>query len=194
MNMPKIEITENQKKIIIISSIVFFIFLFFWVFLYLPAAKEIGSLKKELVLTSNQIQAIELLLSGSGSRDQAIRLLKQKQQYLNSKFPQKEEESLRFVSDLARKNKIYIISLQPGSKTELLDENGKSLTIQGKVANFLPITMEVSCFYKDLVKYLLELKNNSPAFISVISLNVKNDIQQNGKVRASITFNLYLLI
>ena len=151
-------------------------------------------LKGELISTEQQIQGIEMLLSGAQSRDEAIRLLKQKQQYLNNRFPQKEEDSLRFIPEFARKSNIEVISLQPGSKTEFLDESGKQQVIDGRVANYLPITMEVSCFYKDLVMYLLELKDNLPAFVSVISLNVKKDNQLSGRVRASVLFNLYLLI
>ena len=194
MNTPKIDITENQKKIIILGSVIFFVFLFFWVFLYLPAAKEIGSLKSELISTDTQIQAIETLLSGSGSRDEAVRLLKQKEHYLNNRFPQKEEESLRFIPEFARKNNIEVVSLRPGAKTEFLDEAGKQQVVEGRVLNYLPITMEVNCFYKDLVTYLLELKSSLPAFVSVISLNVQKNSQYSGKVHASVLFNLYLLI
>lgn len=194
MNIPKIYITANQKKIIIISCAVFLVFLFFWVFLYFPAAKEIKRLKSEFISTDTQIQQIEMLLKGSQSRDEAIRLLKQRQQYLNDRFPQKEEDTIRFIPEFARKNNIEVISLQSGSKTEFLDATGKQQIIEGRVANYLPITMEVSCSYKDLVTYLLELKNKLPAFVSVISLNVKKDNQFPGRVRASVLINLYLLI
>jgi len=81
-----------------------------------------------------------------------------------------------------------------GSRSEFLDESGKQVVIDGKTASYLPITMEVVCFYKDMVSYLTELKNSLPAFISVISLNVVKNNQLNGKVRSTIVFNLYLLI
>ncbi|MFA6358224.1 MAG: hypothetical protein WCY09_06130 [Candidatus Omnitrophota bacterium] len=192
--MLKIDVTRSQKKIIIISCSVLLIFVLFWVFLYFPAAREISSLRSELASTDTQIQGIEMLLSGSGSRDEAIRLLKQEQQYLNEKFPQKEEESLRLIPEFARKNNIEVVSLQPGPKTEFIDESGKPQVIEGKTAYYLPIAMELTCSYKDMVTYLLELKNNLPAFISVINLNVKKDSQFVGKVRVSILFDLYLLI
>lgn len=194
MNIPKIDITQDQKKVIIISAIVVFVFLLFFFIFYLPASKKISNLKIELNSTQSQIQGIEMLLSGSGSRDEAIRLLKEKQGYLINKFPQKEEESLRLIPEYARKMNIEVISLQPGLKTEFLDEADKKVIIEGKVASYLPITIEVSCFYKDLVKYLLELKSKLPAFVSVISLNVKKDRVSIGKVRAIIELNLYLLI
>lgn len=194
MNIPKIDITQDQKKIIIISAVVVFVFLLFFFIFYLPASKKISNLKIELNSTQSQIQGIEMLLAGSGSRDEAIRLLKEKQGYLINKFPQKEEESLRLIPEYARKMNIEVISLQPGLKTEFLDEADKKVIIEGKVASYLPITIEVSCFYKDLVKYLLELKSKLPAFVSVISLNVKKDRVSIGKVRAIIELNLYLLI
>lgn len=190
----KVAITENQKKIIIISCAGFLVFLLLWIFLYLPAAKEIRKLKGELASVQQQINVIESFLSGSQNRDQALRLLKEKQQYLSNRFPQKEEGSLKLIPEFARQNKIQVISLAPGAKTEFLDKSGKQLIIDGKTAYYLPITMEMNGFYKDLVRYLLELKNNLPAFASVISLSVKKIDQSSGKVRANVEFNLYLLI
>ncbi len=194
MNLPKIDITLNQKKIIIISASGLFVFLLFWVFFYFPSSKEIANLKNELTLKQQQIQGIEMLLAGAQGRDEAIHLLKQKQEYLSNKFPQKEEESLRLISEVARKMNIDVVSLQPGLRAEFLDESGKQVIIDAKTASYLPITMEVVCFYKDLAGYLMELKGALPAFVSVISVNVKKDDQPNGKVRAIAGFNLYLLI
>jgi len=194
MNISKINISESQKKIIIITCVGFFVFLLLWIFLYLPASKEIRNLKSELVLTEQKIQGIEAFLVGAQNRDEAIRLLKKSQQYLSNRFPQKEEESLKLIPEFARKNKIEVISLNPGSKMEFLDESGKQLIIDGRKAFYLPITMEMDCFYKDLVKYLLELKSDLPTFVSVISLNVKKEDQLTGRVRASVELNLYLLI
>ena len=176
------------------SATVLFAFLLFWVFLYFPSSKEISSLKKELTTTQQQIQGIEILLSGSQSRDEAIRLLKARQLYLSNKFPLQEEDSLRIIPEVARKMNIEVVSLQPGLRVEFLDESGKQVIIDGNVANYLPISMEVICSYKDMVSYLTELKNILPAFLSVINLNVKKDSQLNGKVRSTVGFNLYLLI
>ncbi|MBU0548183.1 MAG: hypothetical protein KJ710_06840 [Candidatus Omnitrophica bacterium] len=194
MNLPKIDITRNQKNIIIMSAAVLFVFLLFWVFLYFPSSREIASLKHELISTEQQIQGIEMFLSGSQNRDEAIRVLKERQLYLSNKFPQQEEESLKLIPEVARKMSIDVVSLQPGLRTEFLDQSGKHVIIDGKTASYLPITMEVVCFYKNLVSYLTELKDILPAFISVISLNARKEKPLNGKVRSTIGFNLYLLI
>jgi len=171
-----------------------FVFFLFWVFLYFPGSKQIAGLKIELALTQQQIKSIEELLSGSQGRDEAIRVLKQRQLYLSNKFPQQEEESLRLIPEVARKMHISVVSLRPGSRGEFLDRSGRQVVIDGKRASYLPITLEVVCFYKDMVSYLTELKNVLPAFISVVSLNVVKDSQLNGRVRSIIGFNLYLLI
>ncbi|MFA4992492.1 MAG: hypothetical protein WC571_00825 [Candidatus Omnitrophota bacterium] len=194
MKLSKIDINENQKKIIIMSAAGLFIFLLLWVFLYFPSNREITRLKRELALTQRQIQGIEILLAGSKSRDEAIYSLKQRQQYLDSKFPQKEEESLRIITEVARKMNISVVSLQPGLRAEFLDESGKQVLIDGRAVCYLPITIEVVCFYKDLVNYLTELKNVLPAFVSVSSLNINKDSRSTGKIQANAGFNLYLLI
>ncbi|MDD5282161.1 MAG: hypothetical protein PHC37_06215 [Candidatus Omnitrophica bacterium] len=194
MNLPKIDITRNQKNIIIMSAAALFVFLLFWIFLYFPSSKEIASLKNELISMQQQIQGIEIFLSGSQSRDEAIRALKARQLYLSNKFPQGEEESLRFIPEIARKMNIDVISIRPGLRTEFLDEAGKQVIIDGKTASYLPITMEVTCFYKDMVAYLTKLKSLLPAFISVVNLDVRKEERLNGKINSTIGFNLYLLV
>jgi len=193
MNLPKINITKDQKRIIIISSAGLFVFLFLWVLLYFPSLKKIKSLKSQFISTQQQIQAIEKLLAGPKGRDEALVLLRERQQYLNTKFPQKEEEALRFIPELARKLNIEVISLYPGLKTEFL-ESGSRVLIDGKMLNYMPITMEVRCYYKDLVKYLSDLEESLPAFITVVSLNLQKENQVIGKIRANLELNLYLLI
>lgn len=193
INLSKIDLTDNQKKIIIMGAVVFLIFLLFLIFLYLPASREIANLKQELIATEQQTQGIEMLLAGSQSRDEAIRLLKEKQQYLSNKFPQKEEESLRLISEIARKMNINVTSLKPGPKAELLDEAGRQVVLEGKIANYLPISLELNCYYKDLIKYLAELKIAMPAFTSVNTLRIKKEDQSSGKIQVNVEFNLYLL-
>lgn len=193
INLSKIDLTVNQKKIIMMGAVVFLVFLTFLILLYLPASREISNLKQELIATEQQTQGIEMLLAGSQSRDEAIRLLKEKQQYLSNKFPQKEEESLRLISEIARKMNIDVASLKPGPKAELLDESGRQIVLEGKIANYLPISLELSCYYKDLIKYLTELKIAMPAFISVYSLRIRKADRSAGKIQVNVEFNLYLL-
>jgi hypothetical protein len=193
MNLFKLDITDNQKKIIIMSVSVFFIFLLFLGLLYLPASRKIALLKKELTMTTQQIQGIELLLAGAQGRNEAIRLLKQKQQYLSNKFPQKEEESLRFIPEIARKMNIEVLSMQPQARVEFLDASGNPMSMDNRTVHYLPVTLELTCFYKDLVKYLLVLDLELPALTSIESLNISKEDQPSGKVRATINLNLYLL-
>jgi len=177
----------------IISVSAFLLFLFFWLFLFMPAHKQVAALKNELILADQQIQSIELLLAGAQSQDQVVRLLKEKQRYLSNKFPQKEEEGLRLIPELARKMDIDIISLLPGTRTELLDASNKQIAIENRAVSYLPVTLELSCYFKDLVKYAIELRTTFPAFTSINSLDIKREGQTSGKIRANIKFNLYLL-
>ena len=88
---------------------------------------------------------------------------------------------------------ITVIALQPGLKTELLDAADKQVIVENKVASYLPISLEIICYFKDLVMYMLELKAVLPAFTSVNSLVLKKESQLTGKIEATIEFDLYLL-
>ncbi|MFH1190691.1 MAG: hypothetical protein V1670_00635 [Candidatus Omnitrophota bacterium] len=193
MHLPKIDLTNNQKKIVIISASVLLIFFLFLVCLFMPASKQMRALKNELISTQQQIKSIEMLLAGAQSRDEAIRLLKEKQRYLCNKFPQKEEESIRLIPEMARKMNINVISVQPGSKTVFLDAAGKQVMIENKVVYYLPIALEASCYFKDLVRYIFELKATLPACVSINSLEINKENQLSGKNRVNVEFNMYLL-
>ncbi len=187
-------LSPSQKKIIIISLIVIAVFLIFWLFIYSPTKCSVQRYKRELISQESQIKEIEAVIGEAKTMDEGIRLLKARYQGLNNKFPQKEEDSLRMFSDIAKKLNIEIISIRPQPKREFLDEDNQKVEIEGATCLTVLVTIEMDCFYKDLVKYIQALKEASGlAFVTLEKLQITKDKSGTPKLNIVLDLSLYLL-
>lgn len=193
-NMQIRNLSPSQKKIIVISLIVISVFLTFWLFIYLPSKNTVRRIRSELINVETQIKEIEALIGEAKSIDEGIRLLKAKSQELNNKFPQREEDSLKMFSDMAKKLNIELISIRPQPKKEFLDADDRKVEIGGGTCLTILVSMEMKCFYKDLVKYLQALKESSDmAFITFEKLQINKDKSGTPKLNITLDLKLYLL-
>jgi len=191
--MQKTSLSRNQKKIFIISSVAGSLFILAVLLFYLPALKNISNLKRDLTDAQRQIQEINAMIGTAKTMGEGIIALKEKADFLNKKFPDKEEGSIRLLSEYARKLGIELVSISPGNKTGILNDSGKQITIEGRIYQKLPIYLELDCSYKDLLLYLEALREQLPAFISIESLEISKDTGATVKVKAAINLELYLL-
>ena len=74
-----------------------------------------------------------------------------------------------------------------------LDENNQKVEIEEKTCELVPVTIEMKCFYKDLVKYIETLKKSLPAFISIERLRINKDKSGIPRLNIVLDLNLYLL-
>lgn len=187
-------LSPSQKKIVIISLIVIAVFLIFWLFIYLPTKFTVQRYKSELISVESQIKEIEAVIGEAKTRDEGIRLLKARYQELNNKFPQGEEDSLRMLSDFAKKLNIELISIRPQPKREFLDGNNQKVEIEGMTCLIIFVSIEMKCFYKDLVKYIQTLKESSGlTFVTFEKLRISKDKSGTPKLNITLDLNLYLL-
>ena len=107
----------------------------------------------------------------------------------SSKFPEKEEESLRILSDIARNLNIEIISISPKPK-RVFEAAGR---VEEKICQFISVSMEMRGTYFNLVKYIESLKKDLPAFLSIEELRIKKERIEGSLLNIMLTFKLYLL-
>lgn len=187
-------LSPSQKKIVIISLIVIAVFLIFWLFIYSPTKFTVQRYKSELISQESQIEEIEAVIGEAKTMDEGIRLLKARYQELNNKFPQGGEDSLRILSDIAKKLNIELISIRPQPKREFLDENNQKVEIEGATCLIIFVSIEMKCFYKDLVKYIQTLKESSGlTFVTFEKLRISKDKSGTPKLNITLNLNLYLL-
>ncbi|MBU1112432.1 MAG: hypothetical protein KKH93_00980 [Candidatus Omnitrophica bacterium] len=187
-------ITKTQKKIIIAASLAILVFVIFLFFVYIPGKKEMSQLKSTLQAKQKEIQDIQMMVDQGQPLEESIRMLKERFDFLEGKFPVKEEEPLRMISDLARKAKVNLVSINPGPKKNLVDKNQKNLTVDNKACQRITVAISLDCSYKDLVKYIELLKQELSALVIVDNLEVnKNNSGSNRDLKVRLGISFYLL-
>ncbi|MEA3560852.1 MAG: hypothetical protein U9R31_03680 [Candidatus Omnitrophota bacterium] len=182
-----------QKEIIIITFLILSAFLICWIFIYFPSKNIVKRIKSELAGLQRQIYEIEAVIGRAKTTDKNIRALVEKSQKLNNAFPQKEEESLKMLSQLARNLNIELNSVKPQLRAVFLGEDKKEVKIEGKTCQKIFVSLEMKCFYKDLVKYIETLKKVLPALATVEILKAGKDCSGTTKLNVTLGINLYLL-
>jgi Tfp pilus assembly protein PilO len=191
MNIKNIDI--NQKKIIIIAFGVFLLSLVFWFFIYTPAQKGIRVMKTDLGVINTQIKEIESIISEAKSVDEGIRVLKERSEVLKARLPRQEEGVISVLSDLAKKTGVEIISINPQSKTDYLDDNGNKIMIGDRCLQSMLVPVELICTFKDLIRYMEAFRSQSPAFITIESLTINKGAAISLKLNIRADLKLYLL-
>ncbi len=187
------KISSAQKKINIVTATGVLAFLMLWGFLYLPSIKVVKELKSELNGIQDQIRQIEGKVTGDGKTKQGIRELELRAQWVNSKFPEKEEKALRMLSDLAKEFKIDVLSIRSQPKVDFLDEDAQKVEIEGRVCQKFLVSIEIKAIYGDLVEYVDNLKESLPAYITIERMRIRKETSGARQLSITLDLNLYLL-
>jgi len=182
-----------QKKLNIVTVACVFIFFMLWTFLYVPFKETIKELKSELIGIQGQILQIEGKTAGSEEINQGFRQLEERYQWVNSKFPKKEEKALRMLSDLAKEFKVEVSSIRSQPKVAFLDENAQKVEIEEGLCQKLLVSIEMKSVYKDLVGYIDALKKFLPAYVTIESMRIRKEGPGLQQLNISLDLNLYLL-
>ncbi|MEI6631759.1 MAG: hypothetical protein WCL25_03995 [bacterium] len=181
------KISPAQKKIILEVAVALAAFLLFLLLAYLPSRKTVKTMTSELENAERQIQQIEAMLGSARSMDEGIQLLNKRFQQLDSKFSLGEEDSVRLLSEMARKLNVDLISIKPQRKTSFVDENNQAITVAGKSCQRILISLEMRCSYKDLVKYIRYLRESYPVLAGIERLRITKD--QSGPLKLNVSFD-----
>ena len=187
------KLTAQQKKIITTVAVITVPFVICWLFVYLPTRGMVNQLKAELNNVQNQIQQIEAMIEKGKTIEEGIKSLKERYVQIDSKFPEREEEGLRLLSDFARKQNIGIVSIKSQPRTAFLDKDSQKVEIEGKSCWQLSVSIEMKSGYADLLEYLKNLKESLPAYATFERLRINKDPSGMAKLNITMDLNLYLL-
>jgi len=170
------------------------VFLVIWVAIYGPRTQELQRLKIHFRDMQNQIQDTEKTVAKGESLNEGVQRLKELASVLESKFPTKEEEGLRLISDLARSHHLEIGSLKVQPKEILLDSQNNEVKILGKSAHKVLVSMDMKGKYEDLVKYVEGLKKTIVGYFTIERLKINKETVEATILNISLELYLYLLI
>ncbi len=177
----------------IIACIAMLILVLTNAFIYVPALRKIDALNSELSAMQSQIEQIEAAVGRERSIAAGIELLKNRYGQLDMKFPSKEEDALRSISELARERNIAIITMKSQPKVQFLDAENKNVEIDGKICQILPVAIEMKSGYKDLGQYIETLKKSLPAYVTIERLKIQKESGAALDLKVTLELNLYLL-
>jgi hypothetical protein len=177
------KISPEQRKIIIIGFALILAFLIFWIFIYLPSQNEVRRLQTQLMELDSQTRGIEMIIDKARTIDEGLNALKEEYGRLN-KFSSQAEESLRLVSEYARKLNIEMLSIKSQPKI-LASDIGSCLSIL--------VSVEAKSSYKTLLRYLQIIKNNLPTFTTIERLKIDKDNSKSKNLNVILDLKLYLL-
>jgi hypothetical protein len=192
--MLALEITQTQKRIIMLSASITLVFFIIWLFIFLPVKATVDRIKTELADSNVQIQKIEGEISKTKTLAQGIQSLDTRRKVLENKFPQDVEESLKSLSKSAEKFNIKIISLKPSPKKPLLDENDKPVKEEGKSCELIQVNLVMQGSYENLIKYREMLEDNLSGFVTLEMFSIARNVNApEDKLTIIWGFNFYLL-
>lgn len=185
---------KNPKaRIILVIAVFSILFLAFWLLFYLPAKSKMSRLKADLLLVQSQIRQIEVTATEGKSLEEGIKLLTERYRQAEERFPKKEEDSLRTLSNLARKLNITITSTRLQPKVLLLNENQQKMELEGRNCYKFVVTIEMKSAFKDLVRYMELLKESLPAYFTIDRLKIDKASAEAPFLNVALDVSLYLL-
>ena len=187
------KITATQRKIILLTAIVALAFSAVWFFVYLPERNRLHQFKEQLADVESQIRQVQGDAQANKAVEEKIKFLQERYKYVETKFPPKEYEALRLLSDFARKVNVNILSIRSEPKEIFLDEAQQKIEVEGKVCQRLPVSVELKCRYQDMLAYLEMLEDFLPAYVTVEGLRIRKDEAGSFKLDMTLDLNLYLL-
>jgi len=191
--MDKKNILAN-KKIIVKSLIAFLILIIFWFFIYLPNRNYLSKIKLEVPGLENQIKRIEETMRQAKTVEGTAKLLNNRYLELNEKFFQRDEEGLDMLSVFARRANIEVVSVKASPKAAFTDQSGAKIDFQGKALQAEVVTMEMKCFYRDLVRYLEFLNSTFPALLSCEKMKITRENPKSIRLNVTLELKLYSLL
>jgi len=186
------DITQGQKRILIITSIIAVLFIVFYVFVYLPAKDTVKRFKAELLQIENKINTTESIVGKDMPMEEGFSALQKQFKELNTKFPDNEKETLKAVSNVAYASGLNVISTKPQPRVLVLDKNKNPVKIGNRFCRKMTISMTIRSTYKDLGRFLEALRNDIPNLLTIERLKIRKG-QEKDEIKTDINLTMHLL-
>jgi hypothetical protein len=177
------DLTQEQKKIIYIAAIIAGSLLAFIIFVYLPQSKRLGAIRRQLNEAEANIADIGQITSGR-DLNEAVKDLSAKLSTASKIFPSGEGEVISRFTDIAKKLKLQINTLDPQGEIKLAQ------SIAGYNLSELPVIINMSGEFRAIGEFLNYLRNDFSALARVKKLS----LQGNGEGRPALTANLEISV
>lgn len=190
-------ITKEQKRVLKYVAAGATTLVLFWVFVYLPNRNQMQQIQSSLAGTEKQLNSIKNIdeikntISRGYTYTESIENLKNELVALSKSIPATEEESLQYLSALAQRLNLEILSIRPDVKELLLDEDKNKVKIAGLDCYRLPIKLSLNGSYMNIANYIEALTKNAPSLLSIENLKITG-LTMSGSLTVDIDLTIYL--
>ena len=185
-------ITTAQKQIVFFTVGAVGIFVFFLILIYVPTKGKVSRLQSDLQEVQSLINQIEGMLGQGTSMQEGIRFLEERNKVLNSKFPEREEDGLRLLSDIARDSDVHILTIKSDRKVPFLVDQ-QEVVVDAKKCYKLSVSMEIESDYEHMVQYLQKLKDKLPVYMIAERLSIHKGNFGPKRLTINLKVDLFLL-
>ena len=160
---------------------------------FLPLRHRLEKAKEDLAAMENSLLPFAALLKDEQTLKGTLNSLKDRRRFLESKFPFKEDQSVQMISQLAQKSNMSIVSLNIQPQSPFLDSASSQVVSDDKTCFQIPVSIELTGTYIDLIRYIKTLHESLPAFVVVEEIKISRVTTEEKKLHITLNVNIYLL-
>ena len=180
------KLSREQEKIIYIAGVVIVFLILFFIFVYSPQERKLSDIKKKLNYAESEIAEINRITQGK-PLELAVSDLNLQLKNLTGRLPFRSEDVVKNLSDAAREFKVEVKNIAFAAEQK---SSGK---IPGYTVKELPISMKLSCEYRNIGEYLHKLRTDFPILVRVKQLLIEGSGEGSPQLDVSLQISAYLL-
>lgn len=182
-NLAAMIILVRQKGVAV--GLVFLLLFVFWLFFYRPNRSELKKMEAQVAGLEREIKMAEFILKEDLPPGDEIRYLSQRLASLENKFPSREGEGLKRISDLAAESGIELISMRPGPREPVVGRES---------LESISVSYQLRASFFDLVNYLEDLREELPVLVVIDFLDIREIGSSSEKLNINMGVRLFLTV
>ena len=186
---------DLNKKDIIKISVILFVLVVLFMFIYLPQHQKVNRIKKQIEIMQEQIDLTKNMLGDLSQLGFVLGQMQQEMFSFEKRLPEKKHISsiLSELSNLTKQSKVEVVSLNPERPTHITNDNGEVVKIDQNALSSFRINMDIKGSYKELADYLKRVQESLNIFAAIDEISISRADDIYPKLNAKFTLTMYLI-
>ena len=185
---------KNKKDMITISILIFVVILLFQ-FVYLPKYREVKKLEAQFKDVAGEINDLYSFIGGRKDLKENIIRIRKELALFEDAFPPEKEVSniIKQLNKEAQRFKIDVVLVKPKDIFTYKDLQGKEVKVFEGFCKCMPLVLNVEARYQAMGEFLLSLELNRNPMVTIEKVDIKKDTGIAPMVKAEIDLNAFML-
>ena len=192
MNNP---IPENKRLLagVIAATALFLIYI---IFIYMPKHKLVNKLKIDLKHMDEQIEYTQKQLGEFKKLGPALASMEIKMASFNKRITRKKQTSSRILAELSELAKLFsikIVSIEPQSPVQVLNNENQPISINNNLLKSMKIRLSFQSSYKAAAEYVKNIQDNLNVSATIDEIEIVKGKNVAPALSVTLALNVYLL-